>query len=697
MEKIGSLKALKIIKETGILKDCQVENLEIEGLSIARLEIVDCQISNLLIKECKIGELNSKSSEEELADEEETEDGSFLDGALDKATFIVLGGFVTNLAIENTEVFNTAYFGFLEREKTDEYYGISIESSMFHADVAVNIDFYKFRINAAEFKESIHFAESPFNELKIGNSKINNLSFNLIVDMYNKDVRNEVMLTDSTIDEMQLSNSKFISLNVHKSNFKIFCLLNGRESEFKIEKSKIEALLIGVAEVLIDGELEEWDDNLDDTLKCAGIDFEISDSKVDMTKMPHGNEFNNFIICEDRFKKSFVMNDVKIEKLGIYDTKFNCYADISGNEMIGDTYILGNAFKKGVSFEKSKFIGEFNFGEDLTEKFSDNKDETVEEWKPNEVNNRANFLNCSFEKQALFNKTVFNGDVIFYNAQFAGETHFDLCSFSTGSLNFTTIFCSAELDFDGASFKNVSAIFDEGIVDKRISLADIKIEDDEQKPNTNFSFSNTITNMVIVDWETIKERLFYENILLGKPYNKNDRRLSYNKMPPTKDAIFQKAIRDYILLKDTFNKRGMHIEEDIVYFKMMHLKTLREINDTSVLRKISGIYKFIIFEKMLGWGIKLRHIVFSIIILIFLFAGAINSFGVGALNVNMQITNNTFLQSLKISGQTFFAILLGEWQPKPNSGIDIVLTLEAIIGIFFVTFFVGAYVRKVLR
>ncbi|HOJ19061.1 MAG TPA: hypothetical protein PLT92_10920 [Ignavibacteriaceae bacterium] len=50
-----------------------------------------------------------------------------------------------------------------------------------------------------------------------------------------------------------------------------------------------------------------------------------------------------------------------------------------------------------------------------------------------------------------------------------------------------------------------------------------------------------------------------------------------------------------------------------------------------------------------------------------------------------------------LSIQAFFSVLLGDYNPQSLGPLKELVILESIIGIFVLTFLVGAYTRKILR
>ena len=89
---------------------------------------------------------------------------------------------------------------------------------------------------------------------------------------------------------------------------------------------------------------------------------------------------------------------------------------------------------------------------------------------------------------------------------------------------------------------------------------------------------------------------------------------------------------------------------------------------------------------MFGWGIRFRNILTSAVVLVGLFALA---FG---------LSGFTPSEALMLSVQSFISSFFGQWPDVDATGrLAILVTLESVIGVLFVTVLVGAYIRKLLR
>lgn len=136
----------------------------------------------------------------------------------------------------------------------------------------------------------------------------------------------------------------------------------------------------------------------------------------------------------------------------------------------------------------------------------------------------------------------------------------------------------------------------------------------------------------------------------------------------------------YCSLKHWLSDSGRLKEEDMAYFHM---------NDCF---SDSSIYKAV-FGTVFGWGVRLTNILMSSLFIMSLFF------------VIYILIGMTPMTSLTVAIQSFFGILLDpifeigaisnnqEFTQEVNWWV----TAESVLGIFFITVLVGAYVRKMLR
>lgn len=114
--------------------------------------------------------------------------------------------------------------------------------------------------------------------------------------------------------------------------------------------------------------------------------------------------------------------------------------------------------------------------------------------------------------------------------------------------------------------------------------------------------------------------------------------------------------------------------------------------------------KYILFEKIFGWGVNLPRIIGSTLGLVVLFSAIywvmfqynpeLTIFWDGAV---VQASEIGIVRTLVMGLQTTFSAVLGDWAPIGSGSIKIPMTINAVLGVLMVTFMIGAYGRKMLR
>jgi len=136
-------------------------------------------------------------------------------------------------------------------------------------------------------------------------------------------------------------------------------------------------------------------------------------------------------------------------------------------------------------------------------------------------------------------------------------------------------------------------------------------------------------------------------------------------------------VQEYVLLKNLLSQEGQLRLEDEAYYNMRKLSHWK--NDAAMF----------LFNYVFGWGVRLKNILFSVLILVVLYATTYETLFpvLGVMN------------AFELSIQSMFMAFFGEMSPKVTTGSSLswLVLSESIIGVVFVTVFVGAYVRKLLR
>ena len=130
----------------------------------------------------------------------------------------------------------------------------------------------------------------------------------------------------------------------------------------------------------------------------------------------------------------------------------------------------------------------------------------------------------------------------------------------------------------------------------------------------------------------------------------------------------------YTSCKNWLATSGHLLEEDHAFFHMRNAKEPIWL-------------KRCLFGGVFGWGIHLWNILISTAVLIALFALVYTCLGAGS-----------FPEMTIFSSQAFISSFFGEWpEYRPDGILSLLVTLESMLGVLFITVLVGAYIRKLLR
>jgi len=135
-------------------------------------------------------------------------------------------------------------------------------------------------------------------------------------------------------------------------------------------------------------------------------------------------------------------------------------------------------------------------------------------------------------------------------------------------------------------------------------------------------------------------------------------------------------VQEYVLLKNLLSQEGQLKLEDEAFYNMRQL----------------GHWHYnigmLMFNYVFGWGVRLQNILVSVVMMTLLF-----------LIVYHQAFEFEELDALQLSLQATFLAFFGSIKPEvlAGEGLSWVVLLQSVLGVIFVTVFVGAYVRKLLR
>jgi len=207
---------------------------------------------------------------------------------------------------------------------------------------------------------------------------------------------------------------------------------------------------------------------------------------------------------------------------------------------------------------------------------------------------------------------------------------------------------------------------------------------------------NEIAGVISLEGSAVSEVLYFEDNCLDEASKLNLKRFTASRLlihpvevlyqgakshlfKPKQFGLLKETSRreladQYCALKHWLGDAGKLKHEDEAFFHMRHY-----YHDNLFLRAIFGV--------IFGWGVRLSNIALSSIVIILLFAALYYYFD-----------SSTASISLAMSTQSFISSFFGVWGDySPDGLIANLVFLESLTGVIFITVFVGAYIRKLLR
>ena len=333
---------------------------------------------------------------------------------------------------------------------------------------------------------------------------------------------------------------------------------------------------------------------------------------------------------------------------------------------------LGTQFQK-VQFLNSQFHDEALFNYDRNTRFS-----LQDQGSEAQFFGDADFTNVRFHKRTVFEKVIFHKNATFANCYFGEQATFSEteCKFVA---SFDSVYGNQEFSASKAVFVDVT--FNYANINRRLDLSDAQWK--------SISFYKAALDLMVVEKSQIRKKLDSE-----KP----------------SAPIYANAKEEYLLLKESFQKRGLHQEEDWAYRKFRQLRRKASSQAArqsatgkhglrfmvrSLVRLAWNLVERIIVDRGTGYGTQPLNITIVAFSIILLFASIYAQFPNG-LNYAKQYDFG-FSQAIYFSFATFTTMGFGDIQPRLDSIMRFVVSAEAFIGLFIMTLFVGTYTRKIIR
>ncbi len=368
-------------------------------------------------------------------------------------------------------------------------------------------------------------------------------------------------------------------------------------------------------------------------------------------------------------------------------------------------------------------------------------------------NSEANFKvtrfgdgKCDFRYARFGNKTVVfeqadfcKGHIDFRNVDFgSGKTSFNRCVFSEGSVTFDgaevrdgkvsfikSVFGANEVSFELFQAHESEVIFDRVVFPGNISFFNGIFK---SLVLTSCQFNGTLNIHVekaetidlsgciardIVDFYSHGEppKVGIINFsgfrLLGRFYvqwDANNIKAAIYSQTNTNWAVKADQFR---ILKQNFSDLGRYDDEDLAYVELMRCRNRHELEtqkNNSGIKKIiaypSYFFKLLVFDWMGLYATSPQRVIVSIVVIILFFSSLYTIFsltGIGDVVASSDLATDPglFFRSIYICIITFFTIGYGEFIPLGYSRV--ISSALGFMGVFLMSYFTVAFVRKILR
>jgi len=333
-------------------------------------------------------------------------------------------------------------------------------------------------------------------------------------------------------------------------------------------------------------------------------------------------------------------------------------------------------------------------------------------------NSRVDFRTVDFGSGRInFNRSVFGkGEVNFEGASSkAGKIQFKKAEMGSGPKNFNLMEMEeTDISFERTEFGDGDVTFYESkfhiisfkschldhYFDLRLAKADL------------LDVSDTIVRD-IVDLEPYDFPIEIKTLdmsgmrLIGKLYIDWKHNKCNNSIVNQEGTTLRQKAEQFRILKENFSGTGKYEDEDEAYIMFKRYEAKSWLNEqkekggvAKIVSYIANSFQWLVFDKIGLYATSPGRVLLSVVVFWFTFGTLYFLSDLSGLGHTVSAVNNpdhlsTLTQSFYHSAVTFFTIGYGDVYPMGLSRI--ISGLEGFMGVFMMSYFTVAFVRKVLR
>ena len=412
--------------------------------------------------------------------------------------------------------------------------------------------------------------------------------------------------------------------------------------------------------------------------------------------------FKNSVIHDD--KMDFQYTDFGIGLVSFANTEFCCnqVSFINTNFSDGEVNFKVARFKgESIDFHFSKF-GKGNISFERTEFGDSNVDFRTVEFNDGRINfNRSVFGDCnvSFEGSQI-NKGKFS----FKKAKFGkGHLNFELAEYDNCELTFeSTDFGEGDISFHNSRFKSLSmkSCHLDHYLDLRVAKCDV------------MDLSDTIARDIIdlqpYDFDVDIRLLDLTGMRLIGVINIDWRSNRVKKMiKEQNESSCRQLAEQFRMLKENFRLTGKYGDEDQAYIQFKRHEAKADLQESIKRNPMNAFWQYpakafqwLVFDQVGLYATNPLRVLFSMVVgyLFFSFIYVVLQLFTSA-GITSSVGDPDHLSTVQValyhSAITFLTIGYGDYYP--TGVIRWISGFEGFVGLFLMSYFTVAFVRKILR